>query len=316
MAHSRVARVGSTPGGTVVRASEKVPRPVQLSRPRKTRAPMPEASSPGRATRLSVAPAMPAASMMRNAPSSGEPSRVLTAAKLPAEAMTVSAIGVASFLTSRTVSGREAGADGDERCLGAEHRAQAQGRERRQDDAGQVPVDRRPATDRKPRAGECPPGPGQVPDGQRHEQPAEHQPRHRPPRRARSRRRGRWAGRRTGTSCSAPDEGEEAVGDRGDRDPEQRREHQRREVGPGADDAHRVEGGWGAGGRGRVGHLGLPPRDAPHRGPGRVRPRYRRASGGHPPFAGERLRAVAGRPRPGDRSVKGRRHHVPAASLA
>ncbi len=88
----------------MVRASEKVPRPVQVSKPRKTRAPMPEASRPGRATRLSVAPAIPAASMMRNAPSTGDPSRVLTAAKLPAEAMTVRAIGVASFLTSRTVS--------------------------------------------------------------------------------------------------------------------------------------------------------------------------------------------------------------------
>ena len=46
---------------------------------------------------------MPAASMIRNAPSSGEPSSVLMAAKLPAEAMMVSAIGGASFLIRRTV---------------------------------------------------------------------------------------------------------------------------------------------------------------------------------------------------------------------
>ena len=65
---------------------------------------MPEASSPGRATRLRVAPAMPAASMMRKAPSSGELSNVLTAAKLPAEAMIVTAIGGASRFTRRTVT--------------------------------------------------------------------------------------------------------------------------------------------------------------------------------------------------------------------
>ena len=47
---------------------------------------------------------MPAASMIRKAPSSGEPSRVLIAAKLPADAMIVSAIGGASFFTRCTVS--------------------------------------------------------------------------------------------------------------------------------------------------------------------------------------------------------------------
>ena len=102
-AQRSVAMVGATSGGTEVRARENVPRPVQLSRPMKTRAPIPEARSPGRATRVSVAPAMPAASMMRNAPSRGEPNNVLIAAKLPAEAMIVTAIGGASFLTSRTV---------------------------------------------------------------------------------------------------------------------------------------------------------------------------------------------------------------------
>ena len=65
---------------------------------------MPEASSPGSATRLSVIPPMPAASMIRKAPSTGEPSRVLIAAKLPAEAMMVRAIGGASFFARCTVS--------------------------------------------------------------------------------------------------------------------------------------------------------------------------------------------------------------------
>ena len=102
-AQAMVATVGSAAGGTVVRASEKSPRPVQLFRPTKTSAPTPEASSPGSATRLSVAPAMPAASMIRNAPSRGDPSNVLMAAKLPADAMIVRAIGGASFFTRCTV---------------------------------------------------------------------------------------------------------------------------------------------------------------------------------------------------------------------
>ena len=42
--------------------------------------------------------------MIRNAPSTGEPSSVLIAAKLPADAMIVSAIGGASFFARCTVS--------------------------------------------------------------------------------------------------------------------------------------------------------------------------------------------------------------------
>ena len=102
-AQAIVAMEGSTGGGTEVRASEKVPRPLQLSRPMKTTAPMPDASKPGSAIKLRVAPPMPATSMIRKAPRMGEPRRVLTAAKLPAEAMIVSAIGGESFFTKRTV---------------------------------------------------------------------------------------------------------------------------------------------------------------------------------------------------------------------
>ena len=144
-AQAMVATVGSTAGGTEVSASEKVPRPVQLSRPTKTSAPMPEASSPGSATRLSVTPPMPATSMIRNAPSSGEPSRVLIAAKLPADAMIVRAIGGASFFEQVHGQRGESAADGDQRRLGAEDRAQAQRGQRGEDDAGQLAVDRRTA---------------------------------------------------------------------------------------------------------------------------------------------------------------------------
>lgn len=64
--------------------------------------PMPEASSPGTSTRPSVIPASPDASISRNAPSSGEPSRVLTAAKLPAAPTMAAALGSMPGLTRRT----------------------------------------------------------------------------------------------------------------------------------------------------------------------------------------------------------------------
>ena len=65
---------------------------------------MPEASKPGSVTKLSVIPPIPATSMIRKAPSTGEPSSVLMAAKLPADAMIICAVGGASFLARRTVS--------------------------------------------------------------------------------------------------------------------------------------------------------------------------------------------------------------------
>lgn len=102
-AQHMVATVGFTAGGTDVSARENVPSPVRSSSPMKTTAPIPEASSPGIATRLSVAPPSPAASMIRNAARIGEPNNVLMAVKLPAEAMMTMAIGGASFFSRCTV---------------------------------------------------------------------------------------------------------------------------------------------------------------------------------------------------------------------
>jgi hypothetical protein len=159
-AHSRDASVGVTAGGTVVSAREKVPSPVQRSIPTNTRAPMPEARRPGRATRLSVAPAMPAASMMRKAPRRGEPSNVLTAAKLPADAMTVTAIGGASFFARRTVRAANpppiamsgpSGPSTAPRLSVASAASTMPGRSR-------IAAGPDPAV--KPRAGECPAVPG------------------------------------------------------------------------------------------------------------------------------------------------------------
>lgn len=88
--------------GRCGKASENVPNPVQLSRPVNISAPTPDASRPGSSTSSSVAPPMPLASMSRKAPTSGFPSSVLIAAKLPAAATTTAARDVSPFAAWRT----------------------------------------------------------------------------------------------------------------------------------------------------------------------------------------------------------------------
>ena len=85
-------------------ARENVPNPVMLSRPTKMSAPTPAASRPGTRTTPSRGPPSPAISIRRKAPRIGEPSNVLTAAKLPAAPMTTLACAGASFLTRWTTS--------------------------------------------------------------------------------------------------------------------------------------------------------------------------------------------------------------------
>ena len=69
-----------------------------------TSVPTPEASSPGSRIGRSIGPPMPAASMSRKAPLSGDPNRALIAAKLPAAATTASACAGTSRRASRTVA--------------------------------------------------------------------------------------------------------------------------------------------------------------------------------------------------------------------
>ena len=104
IAHRNIAPVGWPKGGSPEIASENVPKPVRESRPTKTSIPIPAASSPGTSTSPSIGPPMPDASRSRNAPSNGEPSSELMAAKLPAAAMTVVAVGGASRAARRTAS--------------------------------------------------------------------------------------------------------------------------------------------------------------------------------------------------------------------
>ena len=80
--------VGWLKGGSPGMAREKVPSPVQLSRPTKISEPIPAASRPGSSTTPIMAPASPDASISRKAPRMGDPKSVLIEAKLPEEAST------------------------------------------------------------------------------------------------------------------------------------------------------------------------------------------------------------------------------------
>ena len=147
-------------GGTDCKASEKVPRPVQLPSPTKTSAPIPEASRPGKTIRLSVIPPIPAVSMIRNAPSTGEPNKVLIAAKLPAAVIIVIAVGDGSFLVLRTVNAARPPAIA---ISGASGPSTAP-RPRVASAARTTPPSSRPLNGPppvwSPNAGECPPLPG------------------------------------------------------------------------------------------------------------------------------------------------------------
>ena len=67
-------------------------------------APIPAANSPGASTTLAAPPPIPAASSSKNAPASGEISRVAMAAKLPAAPITMMACSGASRLIRCTIS--------------------------------------------------------------------------------------------------------------------------------------------------------------------------------------------------------------------
>ena len=78
--------------------------------------------------------------MIRNAPSTGEPSRVLIAAKLPADAMIVSGHRRSVLLRQVHRQRPEAATDRDQRPLGPEHRTQAERGQRRENDAHELPA--------------------------------------------------------------------------------------------------------------------------------------------------------------------------------
>ena len=224
-------------------ASENVPSPVRLSRPTKMSAPTPEASSPGSSTRPIMGPPSPDASISKNAPVMGDPSRVLMAAKLPAAPSTLTPCSGTGAPPGRLGGQhRQAAAERDERHLGANHGAEGQRRQRRADDAGQLDRGRRGMhgeTGRRRR----PAVTRQVPDRQGGQHSADHQHRQRPP---------GWRGavtepvRQMGEQflLQVADQGQEAPGGRGDRHAKDRRHDQQPDVGAAAQHGHGVRWSW------------------------------------------------------------------------
>jgi hypothetical protein len=102
IAHRNSDTRGLPAGGMSGTASEKVPKPLQSSSPMKISEPTPAASSPGASTTPSIAPPIPATSIIRNAAGRGEPRSVLIAAKLPAAPITTLAVSGALRLTRWT----------------------------------------------------------------------------------------------------------------------------------------------------------------------------------------------------------------------
>ena len=102
IAQPNSATLGGPMCGRPGSASENVPSPVQCPSPVNTSAPTPAASRPGSSTSSSIALLSPAASISRNAPTRGEPSSVLMAAKLPAAPSTTTAWFVSPLTACRT----------------------------------------------------------------------------------------------------------------------------------------------------------------------------------------------------------------------
>ena len=173
-AHRNSAPVGDPTWGRPGIASENVPSPVQASRPMNTSEPTPAASSPGTSTSSSMAPPSPEASISRNAPSSGEPSSVLMAAKLPAAATTVAVLGGASRLTRRTARTPSP----PPRAIRGASGPSTTPRLKVANAASTMPGSSTgaggPSPALNPSAGEWPPCAGQVPDGESDQHPGQH----------------------------------------------------------------------------------------------------------------------------------------------
>ena len=231
---------GRSNGGNPGSANDAAPRPVSASSPTKTNVPIPAASRPGRSTSPSVAPPSPEASISRKAPRSGDPSRALIAAKLPAAATTAPTCcgHVTAGEAHRT--DREARAEGDQRGLRTQHHTQAQGRERREHHAGELDRCRRPTGD-EPVGRRVAASTGEMADRQADQHTGEPQHRQRPP------QRGRGEAQRPREADEDPllhrvDELQEEVRGRRDRHPDDRREEQEAHVGRGPELRRGVRG--------------------------------------------------------------------------
>ena len=124
-----------------------------------TNDPTPAASRPGTSITPSSGPPKPATSIRRNAPTRGEPRRVLMAAKLPAAPMTTVACAGASFLTRCTMSTASPPPIAMRGASGPRTAPRQRVRSAAMTMPGNISVVGA-GLDLKPSAGECPPVPG------------------------------------------------------------------------------------------------------------------------------------------------------------
>ena len=130
MAHRNSATVGVPNVGMSGTASEKVPKPVRLSRPTKISEPMPAASRPGTSITPSMGPPSPATSISRNAAGQRRPEQRADRGEAAGGADHGDGLSRRVPLQQVDRQHAEPAADRDQRRLGAQHGAQRQRRER------------------------------------------------------------------------------------------------------------------------------------------------------------------------------------------
>ena len=118
--------------------SEKSPNPVRSFRPTKISEPTPAAEQTRHQHHLHGRPPEPDHLHEEERAVKGDPSNVAMAAKLPAPPMTTAAIAGRVSLDQVDCQDAEPTPDGDQRRFRAEHHAEAEGGEGRNDDTEQI----------------------------------------------------------------------------------------------------------------------------------------------------------------------------------
>ena len=189
------ATVGEPTWGRPGMASENVPSPVQASRPMKISEPTPAASRPGTSTSSSMDPPSPEASISRNAPVSGRAEQGADGGEAAGRGHHRLGSGRSVPLGEPDREDAKAAAEGDQRRLGAEHHAQAQGGEGGEHDAGKLDRGWRALARLEPVGRRVAAGAGQVPDGEARPAPRPAPAAEWATTAARRGSRGPWAGR-------------------------------------------------------------------------------------------------------------------------
>ena len=177
--------------------------------------------------------------MSRKAPSNGDPSSVLIAAKLPALAMMAMAVGGESFLIARMASPPRSAAHRDQRRFGSEYRSERERGQRGQDNAGQL--DRqRGSTGLEALGRRVTAITREIPDRQGDEEAAQRQQWHWPPNG--NRRETELRGQAAEQILLQPvDQRQEPVGDGRHRNADRRRQYEGLHVAARTDDRERID---------------------------------------------------------------------------